>query len=126
MNKLRVLEKIEQRIEEDLEEFLGRRGDQIKSQKKGVQVTKEMILETSQSDTLFQVSTVILRDKNIEIFEEDQPNSNKYFSFDDLVNLECIFASHNLIKDIYGICRITTLRELNLSFNMIQDITPIN
>ena len=85
-----------------------------------------MILETSQSDTLFQVSTVILRDKNIEIFEEDQPNSNKYFSFDDLVNLECIFASHNLIKDIYGICRITTLRELNLSFNMIQDITPIN
>ena len=30
-NKLRVLEKIEQKIEEDLEEFLGRRGDHIKS-----------------------------------------------------------------------------------------------
>lgn len=78
-----------------------------------------MILEASQSDTLFQVSTVILRDKNIEIFEEDQPASKNYFSFDELVNLECIFASHNLIKDIYGICRINTLRELNLSFNMI-------
>lgn len=47
MNKLRVLEKIEQRIEEDLEEFLGRRGDQVKSQKKGLQVTKAMILEAS-------------------------------------------------------------------------------
>ena len=58
MNKLRVLEKIEQRIEEDLEEFLGRRGDQIKSQKKGVQITRPMILEASQRDTLFQVSTV--------------------------------------------------------------------
>jgi hypothetical protein len=47
MNKLRVLEKIEQRIEEDLEEFLGRRGDQIKSKKKGVQITRPMILEAS-------------------------------------------------------------------------------
>jgi len=36
LNKLKVLEKIEQKIEEDLEEFLGRRGDKLKEQKKGL------------------------------------------------------------------------------------------
>jgi Leucine-rich repeat (LRR) protein len=41
------------------------------------------------------------------------------------MNLECLYASHNLIKDIYGVCQLTTLRELNLSFNMIKDISPI-
>lgn len=44
---------------------------------------------------------------------------------DDLVNLECLYASHNLIKDLFGISHITTLRELNLSFNLIQDISPL-
>lgn len=39
-----------------------------------------------------------------------------------LVNIEAIFASHNLIKDLYGISQLTTLRELNLSFNRISDI----
>ena len=52
LNKLKVLEKIEQKIEEDLEEFLGRRGDKLKEQKKGEQITKDMILEASASDTL--------------------------------------------------------------------------
>ena len=46
-NKLRVLEKIEQKIEEDLEEFLGRRGDHIKSQKKGINITQKLILDSS-------------------------------------------------------------------------------
>jgi hypothetical protein len=31
LNKLKILEKIEQKIEEDLEEFLGRRGDKVKA-----------------------------------------------------------------------------------------------
>ena len=53
-----MLEKIEQKIEEDLEEFLGRRGDQIKSTKKGIHISKSLILEASNSDTLAQVSTV--------------------------------------------------------------------
>jgi internalin A len=44
---------------------------------------------------------------------------------DDLVNLECLYASHNLIKDLFGISQLTTLRELNLSFNQIQDISPL-
>ena len=52
LNKLKVLEKIEQKIEEDLEEFLGRRGDKLKEQKKGDQITKDMILDASASDNL--------------------------------------------------------------------------
>jgi len=41
---------------------------------------------------------------------------------EDLVNLEAIYATHNLIKDVYGISQISTLVELNLSFNQISDI----
>ena len=69
INKLKYLEKIEQKIEDDLELFVSRRGDTEKSKKKGKPVTKEMILESSQCDDLEQVSTVILRDKNISMFD---------------------------------------------------------
>ena len=47
LNKLRVLEKIEQKIEDDLENFINKRGDQNKKDKKGVQVTKQMLLDCS-------------------------------------------------------------------------------
>lgn len=40
----------------------------------------------------------------------------------DLCNIECLMVSHNLIKDISGILQLTTLVELNLSYNMITDI----
>jgi internalin A len=36
-----------------------------------------------------------------------------------------LYASHNLIKDLFGISNLTTIRELNLSFNLIQDISPL-
>lgn len=57
---------------------------------------------------------IILRDKNIEIFDNNRQDG---FKIEELVNVESIYASHNLIKDIFGICQITTLVELNLSFN---------
>lgn len=44
---------------------------------------------------------------------------------DEMVNLECLYASHNLIKDLYGVSKCTTLLELNLSFNQITDISPL-
>ena len=62
---------------------------------------------------------VILRDKNIEIFYDSKQDGLR---MEDLVNCEAIYASHNLLKDIFGICQITTLVELNLSFNQISDI----
>lgn len=43
--------------------------------------------------------------------------SDLRFSMDDLMNLECLYASHNLIKDVYGVSKLTWLLELNLSFN---------
>jgi len=104
MNKLKLLEKIEQRIEEDLEQFIGRRGDKEKQELKGVHVTKDMLLEASNCDNLAQINTVILRDKKIGTFDQPMQTHPGHFKLDDLLNLECIYASHNLIKDLYGIC----------------------
>jgi Leucine-rich repeat (LRR) protein len=53
------------------------------------------------------------------------PGTKASWNYEELLNLECLYASHNLIKDIFGICQLTTIRELNLSFNMIVDISPI-
>ena len=66
-----------------------------------------------------------MREKNIEIFDPPLPGQKGHFSMDDLVNLECLYASHNLIKDLFGVSHLTTIRELNLSFNLIQDISPL-
>ena len=68
---------------------------------------------------------MILRDKKIKTFDESFSGTKDPFKFNLLVNLECIYASHNLIHDIFPMSQITTLRELNLSFNMIKDISPI-
>ncbi len=60
-----------------------------------------------------------MREKNIEVFDDNKQDGLK---LEDLVNLEAIYATHNLIKDVFPISQITTLVELNLSFNQIQDI----
>jgi Leucine-rich repeat (LRR) protein len=49
-------------------------------------------------------------------------NKGDGFMLDMLVNIEAIYASHNEIKDLYGIGQLSTLLELNLSFNNISDI----
>jgi Leucine-rich repeat (LRR) protein len=63
---------------------------------------------------------VILRELSIDTFEDNKQDGLK---LDQLVNLESLYASHNLLKDIYGLCQLSTLVELNLSFNQISDIT---
>jgi hypothetical protein len=67
LNKLKYLEKIEQRIEEDLDQFVNRRGDNSKNQKKGVHITKEMLLEASQCEKIDQISTVSTQNLNLII-----------------------------------------------------------
>lgn len=62
----------------------------------------------------------MLREKNIQDFEDNKTNGLK---LEQLVNIESMYASHNMIKDLYGIATLTTLVELNLSFNGISDIT---
>ena len=55
-----------------------------------------------------------MRDKGIESFDDNKQDG---FKLEDLVNVECIYASHNMIKELFGISQLTTLVELNLSFN---------
>ena len=83
-------------------------------------MTREMILKAAMVDSAAEVSAVMLRDHNIEVFDD---NRTQQFSLDELCNVECLFLSHNLIKDLLGISQLTTLLELNLNFNTIQDIT---
>ena len=64
-----------------------------------------------------------LRDKNIGLIDSDLKSG---LDLSELVNCECLFASHNMIRDLFGISNIGTglgLKELNLSFNQIADIT---
>lgn len=100
--KMQALINIERKIEDDLEEFQNKRRDTKgkKDDHKGIHVTKQMILAASQCDTLSEVQTLILRDKNIEVFENHKESG---LNLDELVNIECVFASHNKIKDLYGI-----------------------
>lgn len=56
---------------------------------------------------------------NIEYFDDNKADRLK---IDELINIEAILASHNVIRDLYGIGQLTTLKELNLSFNNISDI----
>ena len=66
---MKYLEKIEQKIEDDLDDFINKRGDKHKAPRQGIRISKSLLLEASQADKLDQVATVILRDKNIEVFD---------------------------------------------------------
>jgi internalin A len=81
-----------------------------------------MLIDSSQCEDLTEMQSLILRDRGIETFDDNKPDG---LSLEALVNIESIYASHNLIKDLYGISQLSTLRELNLSFNKISDISPL-
>jgi len=83
-----------------------------------------MLLESAMVDDVEEVRMVMLRDKKIEIFDTNRENMEG-FKMDELINIECIMASHNLIRNIQAISQLTTLRELNLSFNRISDVSGL-
>ena len=87
-----------------------------------MKLTKEIVLEDAMCDELSEVRSLNLREKNINKIESDKKSS---FNLDDLCNLECLIASHNLISDIGGVCQLVTLVDLNLSFNFIRDLNGI-
>lgn len=58
LNKIKYLEKIEQKIEDDLEEFVSRRGDKAKQNQTGIRITKKILLDASQCDQISEISTV--------------------------------------------------------------------
>ena len=84
-----------------------------------MRVTREMILKSAMVDTAAEVNTVMLRDHIIEVFDN---NKTQKFSLDEFCNVECLFLSHNLIREVLGISQLTSLLELNLNFNNISDI----
>ena len=92
----------------------------------GVKLTHKIVLDNSMMcEELNEVTTLMLRDKNIGLFDdnlEDINEEGERFKLVDLCNLECLMVSHNLIKDIAGILQLTTLVELNLSYNMLTEI----
>jgi len=80
-----------------------------------------MVLEGAMCDELGEVNTLMLRDKGLDVFDDVRGADG--FKLVDLFNIECLFASHNRIKDVFGIQQLTTLLELNLSFNLVSDLT---
>ena len=113
----------------DIDFFTGKavstKGDN--KSKVGVRLTKKIVLESSLlCDELAEVTTLMLRDKNISIFDdniEDKDEEGNSFKIRDMCNLECLMASHNVITDMNGILQLTRLVELNLSYNMISFIS---
>jgi len=45
----------------------------------------------------------MLREKGIEVFD-DNLIAEFAFKMEDLCNVECVYASHNFIKEIDGVC----------------------
>ena len=65
-----------------------------------------MVLSTGMCDNLREVKTAMLRDKKISFFEDNKKDG---LNLNELANIECLFASHNLLKDIRGVCQLVTL-----------------
>ena len=119
-DKINYLENIEQQIDLDIDKIMATPNKQSKKPVKITKLTKKMVLEASMSETIDEVNTLMLRDRGIEFF--DDINGEDGFKLQELCNIECLLLSHNQIKDIYGICQLTSLIELNLSFNQLSDI----
>lgn len=130
--QMKYFEMLESKIDADLEKINQQKDDEVKKrpEKKGIHITKKMLLDASQCDELHEIqavsqfnlnniSKVVLRDMNIEYFDDNKTDRLK---IEDLVNIEAILASHNIIRDLYGIGQLTSLKELNLSYNNISDI----
>ena len=118
-DKLKYLDNIFEKLESevnstvdaiDLDFFRGTRNPALadpKAAHQGTRLSRKMIMENSMmAEELEEVTTLMLRDKKISVFDDNledvDANGNK-FKLVELCNLECLMASHNLIKDLTGI-----------------------
>jgi Leucine-rich repeat (LRR) protein len=90
------------------------------SSKKPQRLTKSLVLENAMCDELSEVQTLILRDQGLEIFDDTRGKDGVLMQ--DLFNIECLILSKNRINDLLGINQLTSLVELNLSFNNISHL----
>ena len=132
-DKLKYLDNVFDKLETELDKgvsnididfFTGKavtKKDDDNRIKEGVKITRALVLENSLlCEDLDEITTLMLRDKNIAYFDdniEDKDKKGNSFKMADMCNVECLMASHNLIRDMNGILQLTTLVELNLSYN---------
>ena len=137
-DKLKYLDDVFERLEQevgrtteniDLDFFRGKQNPAPDSSAPRVKLTRKMVLNNSMmAEELFEVTTLMLRDKGLTYIDdnlEDKDAEGNSFKIADLCNLECLMASHNLLRDISGILQLTTLVELNLSYNQITEVVGI-
>lgn len=120
--KLKALQEVERAIDEDILNFKQKNIAKTAAEepKKGIVVTKELLLQKSFCEKLEEIECLVLRELNIQKFD-----STKDLDLDDMVNIECLYMSHNLLNDLYGVAKLTTLVELNLNNNDISDVLPL-
>jgi phage-related protein len=100
-DKIDYLDKIEREIDLDIDKILAA-PTIIKKKQASVKLNKQMVLDVAMCESLDEVNTLMLRDKGIEYFDDIKGEGG--FKLEELCNIECLMASHNLIKDMYGIC----------------------
>jgi hypothetical protein len=66
-----------------------------------VKLTKQLVLDNAMCEELGEVNTLMLRDKGLDVFDDVRGPDG--FKMIDLFNIECLLASHNKIKDLFGI-----------------------
>jgi hypothetical protein len=59
------------------------------------------VLDNAMCEELGEVNTLMLRDKGLDVFDDVRGSDG--FKMVDLFNIECLLASHNKIKDLFGI-----------------------
>ena len=59
------------------------------------------MLDNAMCEELGEVNTLMLRDKGLDVFDDVRGPDG--FKMVDLFNIECLLASHNKIKDLFGI-----------------------
>lgn len=102
-DKLAALERLENQMNHHIESVaeeidlftMGKEAKEFAERggrEKGIKLSLSMVLEYAMCDELRQVKTLMLRDKNIAKFDDDPRHG---FDMTDMVNVECLFASHN-------------------------------
>lgn len=88
----------------------------LESKKK---LTKAFILEAAgHFDSLSEVTHLVLLEKGLLVFEKSED-----FNPCDMLILEFLSLSHNQLFNVIGISQLTSLIELNINFNHVEDIT---
>jgi len=117
--KLKALQDIEAKIDSQISINYNMDIRQ-KEQDKGIEANLELVLQKSNWENLEEIEWLVLREQKIKRFE-----STKDMDFDNMMNLEWLWLSHNLLKDISGLRSLPTIVELNLNFNLISDILAL-